>query len=250
MTPPDSNSLTIHEQAANAETWQHIHLVQKLLAGAQMELMRRQFTHDQSKLVAPEVATFTQYAGRLKRSTYGSEGYKANLEAMSPALKHHYSHNRHHPEHYKNGEEAQRHQVAIREVDAHSALMGYCLKKGLEAQPGDSYIFLNMTRYLSKQKDELLAPINGMTLFDLIEMLCDWVAAGQRHDDGDIKKSLEINQERFNISPQLQQILENTVPWISDEFAHLKTQKDLSPQASAPHLSSRTPVTEGVWEME
>ena len=42
-------------------------------------------------------------------------------------------------------------------------------------------------------------------------MLCDWKAATLRHDDGDIQKSLDINAERFKLSPQLKQILKNTV---------------------------------------
>ncbi len=53
--------------------------------------------------------------------------------------------------------------------------------------------------------------INGMTLVDLIEMICDWVAATMRHDDGDIYKSLEINQKRFGYSDELKQIFKNTV---------------------------------------
>lgn len=53
--------------------------------------------------------------------------------------------------------------------------------------------------------------VRGMTLIDLIEMICDWVAATMRHDDGDIYKSLEINQERFGYSDELKQIFRNTV---------------------------------------
>lgn len=53
--------------------------------------------------------------------------------------------------------------------------------------------------------------IEGMSLLDLIEMICDWKAATERHDDGNIRRSIEINAERFNISPQLVQILRNTV---------------------------------------
>jgi len=52
--------------------------------------------------------------------------------------------------------------------------------------------------------------INDMTLVDLVEMLCDWKAATQRHDNGDLKKSLEIQKDRFGISEQLAGILENT----------------------------------------
>jgi hypothetical protein len=52
--------------------------------------------------------------------------------------------------------------------------------------------------------------VDGMSLMDVLEMLCDWKAAGERHENGSIQKSLEINKTRFNISPQLQSILENT----------------------------------------
>lgn len=52
--------------------------------------------------------------------------------------------------------------------------------------------------------------VRGMTLLDLIEMLCDWKAAGERHADGSMQRSLTLNQERFSISRDLQQILTNT----------------------------------------
>lgn len=52
--------------------------------------------------------------------------------------------------------------------------------------------------------------IDGMTLVDLIEMLADWKAATERHDDGDLARSLEIQRERFGISDQLLRVLENT----------------------------------------
>lgn len=53
--------------------------------------------------------------------------------------------------------------------------------------------------------------IRGMNLIDLVEMICDWKAASERHADGDIFKSLEINQKRFGYSDELKQILRNTV---------------------------------------
>jgi hypothetical protein len=52
--------------------------------------------------------------------------------------------------------------------------------------------------------------IAGMTLVDLIEMLADWRAATERHADGSMNKSLEIQQDRFGISDQLAAILWNT----------------------------------------
>lgn len=53
--------------------------------------------------------------------------------------------------------------------------------------------------------------VNDMTLFDVCEMFCDWMAAVERHDDGDIFRSIEINEERFGIAPQLSAIFRNTV---------------------------------------
>ena len=53
--------------------------------------------------------------------------------------------------------------------------------------------------------------IDGMDLFDLTELLFDWKAATERHDDGNLIKSLEINKKRYNISDQLYSILRNTV---------------------------------------
>ncbi len=52
--------------------------------------------------------------------------------------------------------------------------------------------------------------INDMSLIDLIEMLADWKAATKRQKNGNLIKSIEINSEKHNISPQLRQILENT----------------------------------------
>lgn len=53
--------------------------------------------------------------------------------------------------------------------------------------------------------------INGMDLLDVVEMVCDWMAAVQRNKNGDIYESLKINKERFNIDDQLYSILVNTV---------------------------------------
>lgn len=53
--------------------------------------------------------------------------------------------------------------------------------------------------------------IKDMDLVDLIEMICDWKAATLRHNDGDIYKSIELNQKRFGYSDELRQIFKNTV---------------------------------------
>lgn len=53
--------------------------------------------------------------------------------------------------------------------------------------------------------------VNGFDLFDLIEMFFDWKAATERHADGDIMKSIDINKERFGIDEQICDIFRNTV---------------------------------------
>jgi hypothetical protein len=59
--------------------------------------------------------------------------------------------------------------------------------------------------------------IRGMNLVDIVEMFCDWYAATKRHNDGDIMKSIAINQERFGYSDDLRAILENTYKDIFEE---------------------------------
>jgi Family of unknown function (DUF5662) len=62
--------------------------------------------------------------------------------------------------------------------------------------------------------------INGMNLIDILEMLADWKAAGERHADGDMAESLVQQRTRFGISEQLLRIFENTVSemgWLNDE---------------------------------
>jgi len=53
--------------------------------------------------------------------------------------------------------------------------------------------------------------IGGMNLIDLTEMVCDWLAATQRHADGDIRRSIEVNQERFGYGDEVKRLLHNTV---------------------------------------
>lgn len=50
----------------------------------------------------------------------------------------------------------------------------------------------------------------GMTIMDIVEMLVDWKAASERHADGDIARSIEINQKRFGYPDMLKQIFLNT----------------------------------------
>jgi hypothetical protein len=153
------NNLTLEQKATNFETMRHIERVRNLLCIVIDQIQVRGIMHDQSKLMTPEVEAFTEFTGKLAKSTYGSAEYNAFREAMKPALDHHYARNRHHPEHHKAG-------------------------------------------------------INDMNLVDLVEMLCDWKAASERHDNGNILKSIETNASRFDLTPQLVRILENTAKYL------------------------------------
>lgn len=55
------------------------------------------------------------------------------------------------------------------------------------------------------------AGIGEMNLIQITEMLCDWIAATRRHADGDIRKSIDQNAERFGYGEEIRQLLHNTV---------------------------------------
>ena len=59
-------------------------------------------------------------------------------------------------------------------------------------------------------------PIRAMDLIDIVEMLCDWMAACERHADGDIGKSISHNEKRFGINEQLSQLFRNTISLLEE----------------------------------
>ncbi len=85
------------------DTLEHIAQVQTLVAAVEMDLRTRRSQHDRSKLEDPEKEIFDRMTPKLRAMTYGSDEYRAALEEMGPALDHHYSVNRHHPEHHEDG---------------------------------------------------------------------------------------------------------------------------------------------------
>jgi hypothetical protein len=58
--------------------------------------------------------------------------------------------------------------------------------------------------------------VSGMTLVDVIEMWCDWQAACERREDGDISKSVEFNAKRFGPC-SLWDILRNQAEGMSEK---------------------------------
>lgn len=53
--------------------------------------------------------------------------------------------------------------------------------------------------------------IEDMNLIDIIEMLADWKASSELQNNGNLRKSLDINGKRYGLSDQLMSIMENTI---------------------------------------
>lgn len=53
--------------------------------------------------------------------------------------------------------------------------------------------------------------VEGMNLFQLHEMVYDWIAAARTTDRAEIERGFRVNQERFDITPPLFEILLNTL---------------------------------------
>lgn len=135
----------------------HVNRVAFLCGVFCRELCKRAEVHDTSKFSIDEAPAFKAHTHKLKGQTYLSGEYKKSIkDDLGKALKHHYSHNRHHPEFWKVG-------------------------------------------------------MSGMSLIDLVEMMLDWIAASERHADGDPFASVIKNTGRFSIPPMLSSILSNTV---------------------------------------
>ena len=76
-----------------------------------------------------------------------------------------------------------------------------------EMKPALAHHYANNRHHPEHHRDG----VRGMNLVDVVEMFCDWSAAVKRHADGDLRRSIEINQARFGYSDDLKQILLNTV---------------------------------------
>ena len=98
---------------------------------------------------------------------------------MKVALDHHYGRNRHHPEHFNT-----------------------------EKLTWRKY-FTSIFKLIKRGRKT--SSLNQMDLIDITEMLMDWWAASKRHEDGDIFKSIEINQNRFGYSADVKHIFINTI---------------------------------------
>ena len=97
----ENSVMTVAE--CQVETQKHIENVRKYIRFIIDKIDLRGVKHDASKLESPEVELFAEHTRQLASLSYGTEAYQASLQALKPALDHHYASNRHHPEHFTDG---------------------------------------------------------------------------------------------------------------------------------------------------
>lgn len=193
---------------STADTLRHMQAVQTNMARIIADLTLRAGTHDMSKLLPPEKALFDQYSSQLRTLAYGSPDYRNTLNHMRPAIDHHYEVNDHHPEHYKHVT-----YEACPDVRQLDQVIAWVQTSGLRSMlpsTEDQAMIEQVLALLGQMRAWATSPINGMTLPALVEMLCDWQAATQRHATGSLGQSLPQNQQRWAIADQIISILRNT----------------------------------------
>lgn len=94
-----NEKLLLHD----SETLKHINDVRENIWKLIRHLDKRAQEHDASKMESPEREIFAENTPKLALTEYGSEAYKKLLEEVRPAIDHHYSKCRHHPEHFSDG---------------------------------------------------------------------------------------------------------------------------------------------------
>ena len=85
------------------ETQEHVDNVRRFIDIINKRLKARGVLHDYSKFRNPEKEIFIEMTPKLKNAKYPSDEYDGFLKEMKVALKHHYEHNRHHPEFFEKG---------------------------------------------------------------------------------------------------------------------------------------------------
>lgn len=87
----------------DSETLKHINEVRANIWRLIGELDQRAFEHDATKFQEPERTIYARALPELGKTEYGSPEYQKLLDLTKPAVDHHWSKNRHHPEHWPNG---------------------------------------------------------------------------------------------------------------------------------------------------
>jgi len=150
--------------ANSATKYMRLVVEHKRLVGENMRRVatawfQRAVEHDNSKFGDGEFAEYARQQPMYSKARYGTPEYEACMQAIKPAIEHHYQANSHHPEHFPNG-------------------------------------------------------VNDMNLLDVLEMVCDWMAAAKRVPGDTLK--LDAMRQRFNIDEQLFSIIQHTVEYLED----------------------------------
>lgn len=143
------------------ERLQHILRVSNHINSFVRLLLSRADSHDASKLIPPESEYYDAYGADLQKEKFGTDEYNTVLNKMGPALLHHYTCNRHHPQHFN--------------------------------------------------------AIEDMSLVDIVEMFCDWMAASERNNNGNIEEGISICVKRYGINLQLAGMFYTTVRELKGE---------------------------------
>jgi hypothetical protein len=85
------------------DTIDHVAKVQFNLSTVICNLHERSTVHDRSKFEEPELSGYEGLAQTLKGLTYGTPEHRSAFAPFKPIIRHHYDHNRHHPEHWQLG---------------------------------------------------------------------------------------------------------------------------------------------------
>lgn len=93
------------ETAALATIERHITQVQAALLAVRQELEMRGTVHDASKLSPEEFPGFARINATARQHEYGSDEYKASMDAERPIIDRHQLRNSHHPEAHPDLEE-------------------------------------------------------------------------------------------------------------------------------------------------
>lgn len=100
-----SNRMNPQEQKTREVINAHRLRVFRLMSNLSQEVMRRGNEHDNSKFEPEEFPYYTAAIDDFNKHPFGTDGYNKAKESLGDAVRHHYAHNRHHPEYNRQNEE-------------------------------------------------------------------------------------------------------------------------------------------------
>lgn len=81
----------------------HVSEVSENMETIASELRKRGITHDRTKFQELEFDAFVSTRDKFKKANYGSPEYQECVDQIKPAIDHHHSNNRHHPDFHPAG---------------------------------------------------------------------------------------------------------------------------------------------------